>query len=444
MLGEHDDAQPSFMMLPPPVPDSGKRQLLRRLRQLVPWPAVREKARPFFADTGRPSIDPVVMVKMMLVGYLFGIPSDRRLVEECADSFAIREFLGYQLDEALPTHPNFTTWRQRLGAEFFRGLLHDVVRQLAAQGVEFSAARSVDATTVKAQASKQGPLGERPVEMPVAEFVAACFAGDPPPAPPGEGTVALNRHDPEARLQRKTSETAEFRYQVSFCADLDSGLITDATATPREQAQTSVEHVARDPLPVTELAVDALYDNGAVLEQLQARGVTVYVPKVNRDKPRQLSKDEFTYQPETDSYRCPQGHVLQHSRFDPGKQLHYYTAQASVCRVCPRQVECTRARRRVVTRTATEAGREAAVRAGPRYAEAQRRRRVNEHLNMLGKRDHNLRRARALGLEAMQIQAALTALAINLKKVALRTALLCAHACRRWLRPRGQPARAAA
>jgi len=442
MLGEHDDPQTSFMMLPPQVPDSGKRELLRRLRQLIDWAGVREKARPFFARIGRPSIDPAVMVKMMLVGYLFGIPSDRRLVEECADSFAIREFLGYQLDETLPTHPNFTTWRQRLGAEFFRGLLHDVVRQLAAQGVEFSTARSVDATTVKAQASKYGPVVQRPVEIPVADFVAACFSGDPPPAPTGK-TVPLNLHDPQARLQCKQNERAEFRYQVSFCADLDSGLITDATATAREQAQTSVEHLDRDPLPVTELAADKLYDHSVVLTQVLARGVTAYVPRGNRDKPQQLSKYEFTYQPETDSYRCPQGHELTHRRFDPRKQLHYYGTSARVCRHCPHKAECTPAPYRVVTRHAAEAGREAAVRAGPRYAQAQERRRVNEHLHMLGKRDHNLRRARALGLEAMQIQAALTALAINLKKVARRSALICVHLCRRWLRPLADPARGA-
>lgn len=438
MLGEHDHAQPSFMMLPPQVPDTGRRALLRRLQDLIEWRAVREKARPFFAAKGRPSIDPIVMVKMMLVGYLFGIPSDRRLVEECADSFAIREFLGYQLDEALPTHPNFTNWRQRLGAEFFRSLLHDVVVQLAARGVEFSTARSVDATTVKAQASRQGPVVERPVDMPVDEFVAACFAGDPPPAT-GE-TVALNLHDPHARLQRKQGEKAEFRYQASFCADLDSGLITDATATSYEQAPTAVEHVARDPLPVTELAADGLYDHGASLVQLQARGVTVYVPQVNHGPPAQLRKAEFSYQPETDSYRCPQGHELKHSRFDPRRQQHFYTAQIRACRQCPRKACCTKARRRVVTRAATESGREAAVRAGPRYTEAQQRRRVNEHLHLLGKRDHNLRRARAVGLEAMQIQAALTALAINLKKVARRSALLCAYF---WQRGRrlSRPAR---
>ena len=153
MLGDHCPPPTLFTMLPSEIPHTGKRELLHQITPLLEVRAIREQARPFFATTGRPSIDPVVMVKMMLVGYLFGIPSDRRLVEECADSFAIREFLGYRPEEPLPTHPNFTHWRRRLGAEFFRDLLHDTVRRLVARGRELSPVRSLAATAVKAPAS---------------------------------------------------------------------------------------------------------------------------------------------------------------------------------------------------------------------------------------------------------------------------------------------------
>ena len=441
MIGERREPPRMFTLLPADIPQTAKRELLQQVDRLVNWAPLREQARPFFAPIGRPSIDPVVMVKMMLAGYLLGIPSDRRLVEECSDSFALREFLGYRPDEKLPTHPNFTHWRQRLGAEFFRGLLHQVVRQLVAQGLELSAARSLDATSVKAQASKQGPVVARPVSVAVEAFVAGYFADDAPaPAAetqPATETVPLNLHEPQARLQRKQGEVAEFRYQASFCADVGTGIITDAVATPLEQAATAVEHVARDPLPVTEVVADGKYDHGATLGALHAQGVTTYVPKTNHDKPGQLSKDEFTYQPETDAYVCPAGQLLQHSRFDPQKGLHFYTARASACRRCPRKAECTRAKRRVVTRTQTEGSREQTVRAGPRYCELQRARRINEHLHMLGKRDHNLRRARSRGLEAMGIQAALTAVAINLKKAIRRGGKSLLHGFLRWL-ARGQ------
>jgi len=399
----------------PQVPVTRWSSLLEKLEKLVDFEFIRERTRPYFATLGRPSIDPTLMLKMMLPGYLFRIESDRELVDRCADSLAFREFLHLGTREPVPVHANFTHWRQRLGAEFFRELLHEVVLQLHNQGMEVSAARTIDATGVKAQASKRGPVVERPVGVSVEEFVTAYFAGDPP-APEGEGTVALNLHDPQARLQRKRGEVAEFRYQASFCADPQSGLITDAVATPLEQAPTAVEHVAHDPFPVAEVVADGKYDHGATLGALQAQGVTPYVPQTNHDKPGQLSKAEFTYHPEDDYYLCPQGVRLERSRYRADKQWTYYSAPRSACGSCARQAECTTARRRVVTRTATEEARAATVRAGPRYEQLQDALWSHEHLHMLAKRDHGMDRARGLGLEAMCIQVALTALAINLKK----------------------------
>jgi len=118
-----------------------------------------------------------------------------------------------------------------------------------------------------------------PATAEVDQFLADYFAGARESADPGAGpTVAINRHDPGARLQRKPGQVAEFRYQVSFCADAARGLICAATATARERAPTAVEHGDHDPGRVSELAADGLYDAGETLAALQARGVTAYVP----------------------------------------------------------------------------------------------------------------------------------------------------------------------
>ena len=233
----------------------------------------------------------------------------------------------------------------------------------------------------------------------------------------GRGTIAINRHDPDARLQRKTQEVAQFRYNVSFSADAESGLICDASAGAWERAGMAVAHVDHDPGHVEELAADALYDSGEVLAELQERGVTCYVPRTDHDRAGQLSKDEFAYDAARDVYICPAGAELTHSRYDEERRQHFYTARASACRDCPLKAECTPAQRRSVSRQESEPAREAAVRTGPRYEHLQRRRRINEHLNMVGKRDHCLARARSVGLNAMRVQAALTAMAINLCKL---------------------------
>lgn len=233
MLGEHEPEPQLTFFLPPVIPASAKRDLLQRLNRLINWNAFRELARPYFSTQGRPSVDPVVMVKMMVVGMLFGFTSDRRLVEECADSAAITEFLGYRPGEPLPVHASFTHWRQRLGPAFFRDALHLVVAQAQTLGMELSTGRTMDGTNVKAQAGKQGPIIEMPVAADPVEFVAQFFRGEVEPADPEqEKTIPVNLHDPEARLQRKKGETADYRYCASFSVCTETGLICDATATP--------------------------------------------------------------------------------------------------------------------------------------------------------------------------------------------------------------------
>jgi len=418
MIGRRGPRQHELALCVVETPDTLTRRLLQKIDGRIDFEFVRALAAPRFAERGRPSIDPVLMVKMMLIGHLFGIASDRQLVEECADRLSFREFLGLNLSESLPAHASFTHWRQRLGPEWFRSVLHEIVRQCVGQGLEVSTARTVDATTVKAQASEDGRCVEVPAtESDVRGYLEQLFAGEAPELPAaGEGRRA-NLHDPEAGLQTKGHRPAEFAYQASFAVDAESGLVTDATATTFEEPATALDHVCHDPYPVTELAADAHYDTTQGLSDLQSRGVTTYVPKCPKGKAEQLSKAAFTYNAERDVYLCPEGKVLRHRGYWRARRLHSYLAQAADCGACPRKAECTPAKRRRVTRTQGEEARERAVRSGPRYRELSRRRRIHEYLHHVAKRDHGLRRARALGLAAMRIQATLTAVALNLKRL---------------------------
>ena len=446
MIGRRRPQQISFDTPVVKTPPTRQARLLQRLAELIDFEPLRQRVEPHFASGGRPSIDPVVMIKMMLLGYLFDVPSDRQLVEECADRLSFREFLGYLCDEPLPVHASFTHWRQRLGSEFFREFLHDIVRQCQAQGLKLSGARTVDATRVKAQASRQGPLVEVPREVPVHEYLERYFSQDPPPpAPRDSDTIAVNLHDPDARLQRREGEKAQFQYHASFAVDADSGLVTDATATVFEQPKTAVDHLRNDPAPVTELAADARYDDAQTLAEAQALGVTCYVSPGSRSRAGELGKEHFEYHAAEDHYVCPAGKILRHSRYHAQRRAHFYVARQSDCQNCPLKPQCTSAKRRSVSRLELQEARDRTVREGPRYQHLQQRRNINEHINMLGKRDHGLRRARSRGLCAMQIQAALTAVAIDLKKlvrcVFLPTGRHLAGLARLFLTNRSQKAR---
>jgi transposase len=399
-------------------PATKKSELLDRISGLVDFQFVRQLTKPYFADIGRPSIDAVVMVKMMLIGYLFGVPSDRQLADDCADRLSFRKFLGFGMNEALPHHSSFTRWRKRLGPDFFDEMLHEIVRQCVEGGMKVSGVRCVDATAVKAQADKDGPVVRVPKGKPVDEFLDDYFDGDAQPAPPDDKSATpINTHDPDARAQSKPGQLYGFYYQPSLSSCPSTGLITDTWVSGFESALTAVDHVDRDPFDVDEICADSLYDNGQMLAQLIERGVVPYVPRKSHDKPGQLSKDRFAYAADRDIYICPAGKELKHSRYDEDKREHFYVAKKSDCETCPLKSQCTKASRRTVTRKDDEWAREQTVRAGPRYDALMVARSTAEHLNMLAKRDHGMDRARSLGLDAMRIQTSLTAVAINLKKL---------------------------
>jgi len=453
MVGKQPPTQFGFDNLAPQAPETRFSTLLRQINELLDFEPVRRMAAPYFAQLGRPSLDPILMFKMMLVAFLWDIASDRRLVEECADRASVREFLGLGWGDKLPVHASFTHWRQRLGAAFFRDALHEIVRQAEAHGMALSAARTVDATTVKAQAHKRGPVVTVPAGDDVERFLEECFeqdlgeaaqAGDgavlgsvpaggtgadddkgavPSADAPEDGSggndraILINTHDPDARLQRKTNEVAQFRYNVSFWTDVATGLIVDAIATGFERAGTALAHLWHDPWRVSELAADTLYDSGQVLAALQGMGVTCYVPAPRAPAGAKLDRSEFVYDPARNVYICPQGALLKQTRHDQQRGQRFYTARVSDCERCPRKAQCTEAKRRSISRQDTEPARAATVRSGLRYRQLQRQRRIDEHLHMLAKRDHGLSRARALGLEAMCIQASMTAMAIDLKRL---------------------------
>lgn len=409
--------QDPLFVVPSPVPDTARRRLLLALEPLLDFSAARAAAAPFFAERGRPAIPVERMLKAMLIGCLFGITSDRRLAEECADSRAFSEFLGLRAEEKMFSHASFTHWCQRLGPEFFREFLHDVVRQCVAHGMLLGPARTVDATTIKAQASLDGPLVSLPRGVEIDQYLQDAFAADEPALPVAEDNIPTNLHDPDARLQRKGKEPADLNYQGSFSADPQSGLIVDATATPTEQPATMVDHVDHDPGVVRELVADRRYDDGTSLEQLQERQITPYVPRASRKRAGQISKDEFVYEPEHDRYRCPNDCSLNFYNTQPNRHRDVYRARSCDCAVCPLKSRCTTGKYRYVNRHFSEQAREQTVREGPRYRQLMRARRIAEHLFMLAKRDHGLRRARSLGLASVCIQVALTAAAINLKKL---------------------------
>jgi transposase len=163
--------------------------LLRRVAEAVDFSFVRRMTARFYSHTGQPSVDPVVLFKMALLGYLYGITSERRLVQEIALNLAYRWFLGYDLDEAIPDHSVLSKARARFGPTVYLGFFTEIIRQCAKAGLVRGNLLYVDSTLVAADADVNR-VGSRALvsQLPdIGEHVARIWEENPAPDPPGEG-----------------------------------------------------------------------------------------------------------------------------------------------------------------------------------------------------------------------------------------------------------------
>ena len=134
--------------------------LLRRVAEAVDWSVARRLTRRFYSHVGQPSIDPVVLFKMALLGYLYGLPSERRLVDEIRVNLAYRWFIGYDLDEAIPDHSVLSKARRRFGPTIYEAFFTEVVRQCERAGLIRGDRLFLDSTLVAAHADL-GRVGSR-------------------------------------------------------------------------------------------------------------------------------------------------------------------------------------------------------------------------------------------------------------------------------------------
>jgi transposase len=227
--------------------------LLRRLAAAVDFSLVRSFCRPFYSHTGQPSVDPVVIFKMLLVGYLYGVTSERRLAEEVSLHLAYRWFLGYDLDEPTPDHSVLSKARARLGSEVFEEFFRQSIELCRKAGLLAEGAVYVDSTLIRAGASMDSLTRREDMIQPplsIKEYLqrldqeGAAFEEDAPPdsdsdggpSPPGKPTPPnqrlVSRTDPEATLVDRPDFGRHLAYKAHLAVAGRRGqVITAAVAT---------------------------------------------------------------------------------------------------------------------------------------------------------------------------------------------------------------------
>ena len=420
--------------------------MLRAIDRFVDLSELRAYLASFYSPVGRPSVDPELLIRMLLVGYCFGIRSERRLCEEVHLNLAYRWFCRLGLDGDVPDHSTFS--KNRHGrfrqSDLLRRLFEQVVRRCMDEGLVGGEGFAVDASLIEADASRQtcvpGADGlppeatSRAVEEYLAVLDEAAFGAATPVIP-----KMLSPADPAARWTGADGGPAYFAYCTNYLIDLDNAVIVDVEASTAVRqaevaaARTMIERAhERFDLWPERLAADTGYGSAEMLAWLvHEQGIEPHIPVFDKSgrKDGTFSRAEFAYDHDSDTYRCPGGKVLMHYRRafatpraepPPDDTIRYRAAKAD-CDACALKARCcptTPARK--VTRSIHEGARDMArdIAKTDAYLTSRRQRKKVEMLFAHLKRILNLGRLRLRGPNGARDEFLLAATAQNLRKLA--------------------------
>lgn len=421
--------------------------LVRQIDAVLDLDWVHRELAASYSHTGRPSIDPELMMRMLIVGYVFAIRSERRLCAEVQVNLAYRWFCRLGIEDRIPNHSVFSRARHARFRESdaLRRLFECVVARCIAAGFVGGEAVSVDASLIKADVDRKkrvagdvaidGSSGEAASRAVREYLVALDAAGDGAANDDAGGDrrdgprpKAISLTDPQAAWVARKGVDPCFAYDANYLIDNRLGIIVDAEGSRANRtdeiaiAKTMVARVA-DRFGVTpaRIAGDTVYGAARLLKWLWDRGITPHVPVW--DKSRQtggrFTKEDFVFDRERNVYICPGGAVLRHSGvIDQGRILPYRASKTD-CSACLLKPRCTTAVARKISRDIDEDVRDhvRALADTEAFQLSRRERKKVEVRFAHMKGVHKLDRLRLRGLSGAKDEVLLTATAQNLKRL---------------------------
>src|SRR2546426_389873 len=355
MMGQHSRSEALFyyFRLEDQVPET---HLLRLIEKHISLAFVREKLKESYSDTGRPSIDPELLLRILLIGYLYGITSERKLVEELRMHLAWRWFTGLGFDQEIPHHSTFSKNRHGRFQEskLFEQLFEEIVARCLETGLVRGDNLSVDGSFVEANASK------------------------------------------ESRIPREQlAEAAQVNQTVrQYLVELEQQNPTEEPVHEQKLVSTT------DP--------DATYaTKGGTRDSALRKNNPLYGP------------ERFTYLPENNSYRCPAGQQLNYVGLNVRNRAHAYIGSRKRCGACSQKAQCTTGQYKYLAIHIHEPSRQRArdLANTPAFAHSQRERRKVEALFAELKNQIGLRRLRLRRMKFVREQFFLAAAAQNIKRL---------------------------
>ena len=414
---------------------------IRQIASVLDLSWVHAELAPFYPNVGRPSIDPALMIRMLIVGYVFAIRSERALCRDVQVNLAYRWFCGLSIEDKVPDHSAFSRARHERFREsdMLRRVFERVVEACIAAGLVSGEGFAVDASLIVADANKQrsipgpewkkrraGEVASRATREYLATLDDAAFGAASEVAP-----KFVSPSDPAAQWTGAMRGPAFFAYADNYLIDVKFGIIVDVEASRAIRqaevgaAKTMIERTEeRFDLKPTYLAADTAYGSAETLNWIvNDKKIAPHIPVIDKSTREDgtLSRADFSFDKEHNVYVCPNGKLLHTTgTIFEGSTLRYRASKVD-CDGCALKMQCcpnTPARQ--IPRDIHEDARDVA-RALAKTEAFERSRRNRKRVEMLFahlKRILRLGRLRLRGPCGAQDEFTLAAIAQNLRRLA--------------------------
>ena len=427
------------------VPDDHRAREIAAVLDLS-W--VHAELAPHYSHLGRPSIDPVLMIRMLILGYVFAIRSERLLCREVQVNLAYRWFCGLSIEDKVPDHSAFSRARNERfrDSNIFRHMFERVVEACIATGLVGGEGFAVDASLIVADANKQRSIpgkdwdkkrdaetASRAVKEYLATLDDAAFGAASDVTP-----KFVSPSDPAAQWTGAMRGAAFFAYADNYLIDVKFGIIMDVEASRAIRqaevgaAKTMIERVVpkarfqreeRFDLKPERLAADTAYGSAANLDWLvNEKGIAPHIPVIDKSKRDDgtFSRGDFTFDKERNVYICPAFKILTTTGKIMNGEMLAYRASKPDCDVCPFKMRCCpKEPSRKILRSIYEEARDVAraLAKTEAFEQSCRERKRVEMLFAHLKRILRLGRLRLRGPRGAQFEFTLAAIAQNLRRL---------------------------
>ncbi len=423
--------------------------LLRGINQFFDLADLRAYLAPFYSHTGRPSIDPELMIRMLIVGYCFGIRSERRLCEEVHLNLAYRWFCRLGIEDVVPEHSTFS--KNRHGrfreSDAFRHVFETVLKRCMSEGLVGGEGFAIDASVVKADATRAraipGTAIDRRALGPVqaTRAVREYLEGIEAEGRPETMRKSISVTDPAAEWTCAPGGPAFFAYSTNYLVDVRLGVIVDVEATSAHRTKevdatrTMIDRVEkRFAIKPTRLIGDMAYGAADLLGwMVNEKAIEPHIPVWDKTQRTDdtLSSSDFQWDEKKNEYRCPRGHPLRNN-WRPFKNVRTHITKADSiiyrsskfdCANCTMKARCCPSTpTRKITRSIHELARDVAraVAKTRLYRQSRKDRKKVEMLFAHLKRIMKLDRLRLRGPSGAHDEFLLAATAQNLRRMAKR------------------------